>query len=88
MSCVVSVRTSIGTIGLGAVDVVVAVQAHVQLVAADLREVVALGVEEQRAQQGARVLERRRLARALLLEDLDQRLVLALGDVLLERERG
>jgi hypothetical protein len=35
----------------------------VELVAADLRQVVALRVEEQRAQQVARVVERRRLAR-------------------------
>ena len=60
-------------------------EAHVQLVAADLGQVVALGVEEERAHEVARVLERRRLARALLLEHLDQRLLLALGRVLLER---
>ena len=42
-------------------------------------------VEEQRAQQVAGVVERRRLARALLLEDLDQRLFLARRRVLLER---
>ena len=47
-------------------------EAGVQLVAADLGEVVALGVEEQRADQRARVVHRRRLAGALLLEDLDQ----------------
>ena len=57
----------------------------VQLVAADLGQVVALGVEEERAQQVARVVERRRLARPLLLEDLDQRLLLARRRVLLER---
>src|SRR5207249_6206368 len=57
----------------------------VQLVAADLREVVALGVEEERPEQVARVVERRRLAGALLLEDLDQGLLLAGGGVLLER---
>ena len=57
----------------------------VELVAADLREVVALGIEEERAQQVARVVERRRLAGALLLEDLDQRLLLARRGVLLER---
>ena len=57
----------------------------VQLVAADLRQVVALRIEEERAQQVAGVVERRRLARALLLEDLDQRLFLARRRVLLER---
>ena len=57
----------------------------VQLVAADLRQVVALGIEEQRPQQVACVVERRRLARPLLLEDLDQRLFLARRRVLLER---
>ena len=57
----------------------------VQLVAADLRQVVALRVEEERLEQVPRVVERRRLTRALLLEDLDQRLVLARGGILLER---
>ena len=57
----------------------------VQLVAADLGQVVALGIEEQRPQQVARVVERRRLTRPLLLEDLDQRLLLGRGRVLLER---
>ena len=57
----------------------------VQLVAADLRQVVALRVEEERVEQVARVVDRRRLAGALLLEDLDQRLVLARGRVLLDR---
>ena len=47
-------------------------EARVELVAADLGEVVALGVEEQRAHERARVVHRRRLARALLLEDLDE----------------
>src|SRR5207302_11163835 len=60
-------------------------EALVELVAADLRQVVALGVEEERAEQAARVVERRRLARALLLEDLDQGLFLAGGGILLER---
>ena len=58
----------------------------VQLVAADLGQVVALGVEEP-AQQVARVLERRGLAGPLLLEDLDDRLLLARGRVLLQRVR-
>ena len=60
-------------------------EALVQLVAADLGQVVALGIEEERAQQVARVVERRRLTGTLLLEDLDQRLLLARGRVLLER---
>ena len=59
----------------------------VQLVAADLRQVVALGVEEEPAQEVARVLERRRLAGTLLLEDLDDRLLLACSRVLLQRVR-
>jgi hypothetical protein len=59
----------------------------VQLVPADLRQVVALRVEEQRLEQVPRVVERRRLTGALLLEDLDQRFVLARRGVLLERVR-
>src|SRR6185312_15980070 len=47
----------------------------------------ALGVEEERPEQVAGVVQRRRLARALLLEDLDQRLFLPRGRVLLERQR-
>ena len=57
----------------------------VELVATDLRQVVALRVEEERAQQVPRVVERRRLTRALLLEDLDEGLLLARGGILLER---
>ena len=57
----------------------------VQLVAADLRQVVALGVEEERAQEVACVVDGRRLARPLLLEDLDERLLLGRGRILLER---
>src|SRR5204863_9193754 len=57
----------------------------VELVAADLRQVVALRVEEERLQQVAGVVERGRLPRSLLLEDLDQGLLLARGGVLLER---
>ena len=56
-------------------------QARVELVAAHAREVVALGVEEQLVEQVAGVVDRRRLARALLLEQLDQRALLALGDL-------
>ena len=62
-------------------------EALVQLVAADLRQVVALGVEEEAAEEVPRVLERRRLAGPLLLEDLDDRLLLAGRRVLLERHR-
>src|SRR3954447_22467889 len=54
----------------------------VHLVAADLGEVVALGVEEEVLQQRLRGLTRRRLARAQLAVDVQQRLVLA-GDVVL-----
>src|SRR5581483_1311272 len=49
----------------------------VELVAADSREVVALGVEERVLEVGASRLDRRRLARAGALVDLDQRFVLA-----------
>ena len=57
----------------------------VQLVAADLGQVVALRVEEERADEVARVVERRRLAGTLLLEHLDDRLLLAGRRVLVER---
>ena len=57
----------------------------IQLVAADLRQVVALGIEEERADEVARVVERRRLAGPLLLEHLDDRLLLARRRVLVER---
>ena len=62
-------------------EVDVEAQAGVELVAADAREVVALGVEEQLVQQRARGVDRRRLARALLLEQLDQRALLGLRDL-------
>ena len=55
------------------VDVDVEAQARVELVAADAREVVALGVEEQLVEQRLGVVDARRLARPLLLEQLDQR---------------
>ena len=55
------------------VDVDVHAQARVELVAPDAREVVALGVEEQLVEQRLGVVHARRLARALLLEQLDQR---------------
>ena len=69
-------------VGQGArLEVDVEVQARVELVAADAREVVALGVEEELVEQVARVVDARRLARALLLEQLDQRALLGLGDL-------
>ena len=46
----------------------------VQLEAADLREVVALGVEEQVVEEVRRRLERRRIARAQAAVDLEDRL--------------
>ena len=61
------------------VEVDVEVEAGVQLVAADPGEVVALGVEEQLLEQGLGGVDRRRLARPLLLEQLDQGALLGLG---------
>ena len=55
------------------------------LVPADLGLVVALGVEEQVLEQRARRVGRRRLARAQLAVDVDERLVDARGVVLVER---
>ena len=55
--------------------------AGVQLVAADRGEVVALRIEEELLEQRRRGVDRRRLARALLLEQLDQRAFLGLGRV-------
>ena len=55
------------------------------LVAADLREVVALRVEEQVLEQRARRVGRGRLARAQLAVDVDERVVDARGVVLVER---
>ena len=54
-----------------------AVQLLVELVAADPTEVVAAEVEEQALDQLAGVVTGRRVARAQLLVDLDQRLLLA-----------
>ena len=51
----------------------VLVELVVQLEAADLREVVALGVEEQVVEEGLRRLERRRIARAEAPVDLHDR---------------
>ena len=69
------------------VERLVEVQAAVQLVAADPREVVALRVEEELPQQVLRGVDRRRLARALLLEQLDERAVLRLRDLGVGLER-
>ena len=59
-------------------EVDVEAQARVELVAADAREVVALGVEEELVEQRVGGVDRRRLARALLLEELDERALLGL----------
>ncbi len=56
----------------------------VHLVAADLREVVALRVEVEVLEQRLGGLAGRRLARAELAVDVEQRVVLALGVVLLQ----
>ena len=53
-------------------EVDVEVEARVQLVAADPGEVVALGIEEELLEERLRGVHRRRLARALLLEELDE----------------
>ena len=63
------------------VEVDVEAQPRVELVAADAREVVALGVEEELVQERAGAVHARRLARTLLLEQLDQRALFALRDV-------
>ncbi len=67
--------------GVGRIEV----EAHVHLHAADRREVVALGIEEQRLEHVLRSVERRRLARAHDAIDVEQR-VLA-RDVLVDIER-
>ena len=58
----------------------------VDLVATDLGQVVALGVEVVVVQQRLRSLTRGRFARAQLAVDVEQRLVLGLGGVLLQGE--
>ena len=63
------------------VDVDVQAQTRVELVAADAREVVALGVEEQLVEQRLGVVDARRLARTLLLEQLDQRALFGARDL-------
>ncbi len=59
------------------VDVDVEPEARVELVAPHAREVVALGVEEELVEQRLRVVDAGRLARPLLLEQLDQRALFA-----------
>ena len=63
------------------VEVDVEVEAGVQLVAADGRQVVALRIEEELLHQRRRGVDRRRLARALLLEQLDQGALLGPRDL-------
>ena len=63
---------------------VVDAQLLVDLVPADLGQVVALVLEEQVLQQGLRALLGRRLARTQLAVDVQQRLVLAADVVLLQ----
>ena len=67
--------------GVGRVEV----ETHVHLHAADRREVVALGIEEQRTEHRLRGFHRRRLARTHDAVDVEQR-VLA-RHVLVDRER-
>jgi hypothetical protein len=69
------------------VEVDVEVQARVQLVAPDAREVVALGIEEELLQQRVGGVDARRLARALLLEELDERALLRLRRVRVRLDR-
>ncbi len=61
------------------VEVDLQAQALVELVAADPGQVVALGIEEELVEQGPRVVDARRLAGALLLEQLDEGALLGLG---------
>ena len=65
----------------GAVDAKLAVD----LVTADLGQIVALGVEVQVVQQGLGSLNRGRLARSQLPVDVQQRVFAGLGGVLLQR---
>ncbi len=67
-------------------DAVGGTELLVHLVAADARDVVALGVEEQVLEQRASGLRRRRLARTQLAVDVLERLLLGLHVVLLQRE--
>ena len=61
------------------------VELLVELVAADPAEVVAAEVEEQALDQLAGVVAGGRIARAELLVDLDEGVLLGLGQVLVER---
>ncbi len=75
-------------VGEGArVDVDVEPETRVELVATDAREVVALGVEEQLVEQRLGVLDARRLAGTLLLEQLDQRALFGARDLGVGLER-
>jgi hypothetical protein len=58
------------------IEVDVETEARVQLVAADARQVVALGIEEELVEQSARVVNARRLTGTLLLEQLNERALL------------
>lgn len=66
------------------VERLVGAELLVHLVAADLGEVVALGVEVEVLEQRLSGLAGRRLARAQLAVDVEQRVVLTLGVVLLQ----
>ncbi len=68
-------------------EVDIQAQARVHLVATHAREVVALRIEEQLVEQVARVVHRRRLARTLLLEQLDQRALLRTRDLRIRIDR-
>ncbi len=87
MSSLISSMMSRG-VSVRRVERLVDVEPRVELVAPDAREVVALRVEEELPEQVLGRVDRRRLARALLLEELDQRALLGLRDlgVGLERE--
>jgi hypothetical protein len=69
------------------VEVDVEVEAGVELVTADPGEVVALGVEEELLEQVFRRVDRGRLARALLFEQLDQGALFGLGRLGVRRDR-
>ena len=69
------------TLGVGRIEV----HAHVHLHAADGREIVALGIEEQRLEHLLGGVERRRLTGAHHAIDVEQRLLTAV--VLVHRER-
>ena len=66
-------------VSVAVVEVDVEVEARVELVAADPGQVVALRIEEELLEQRLGGVHRGRLARALLLEQLDQRALLGAG---------